>query len=262
MYPYFEIFGRTIGTYAVCALVGFLICGFVAGFICIKQKIQYEDLILLMISAIIGLFLGGHILYALTNLTGIANVFANFSNYTLYDFFIKMVQYFGGMVFYGGFLGAYAAILIHTKFSNGISRCFALDLFALLTPLFHTFARIGCFLGGCCYGKESSWGFIIHGNTLNPSINNILRIPVQLIEAGCNFLIFLVLLMIFKKWLNKGFLIYVYLIFYPTVRFILEFFRGDEIRGFLFGLSTSQWISIILFMFALTNLLMIKKNNK
>ena len=37
---------------------------------------------------------------------------------------------------------------------------------------------------------------------------------------------------------------------YPVVRFTLEFFRGDEIRGFLFGLSTSQNISILLFAFA------------
>ena len=41
---------------------------------------------------------------------------------------------------------------------------------------------------------------------------------------------------------------------YPVVRFSLEFLRGDEIRGFLFGLSTSQWISILLFVYALLRL--------
>ena len=54
-------------------------------------------------------------------------------------------------------------------------------------------------------------------------------------------------------------LIYVYMIIYPVVRFTLEFFRGDEYRGFLFGLSTSQWISIILFVFSIV-MLIIKRN--
>ena len=52
----------------------------------------------------------------------------------------------------------------------------------------------------------------------------------------------------------KDKLIYVYMLIYPVVRFILEFLRGDEIRGFLFGLSTSQWISILLFVYALIRL--------
>ena len=46
-------------------------------------------------------------------------------------------------------------------------------------------------------------------------------------------------------------LIYCYLLTYPVIRFITEFFRGDVNRGIFFGLSTSQWFSILLFIFAL-----------
>ena len=49
-------------------------------------------------------------------------------------------------------------------------------------------------------------------------------------------------------------LIFIYMLVYPIVRFTLEFFRGDTIRGFLFGLSTSQWISILLFTTAVIGL--------
>ena len=49
-------------------------------------------------------------------------------------------------------------------------------------------------------------------------------------------------------------LIFIYMLIYPVVRFTLEFFRGDEIRGFVLGLSTSQWISIILFAAAVVGL--------
>ena len=45
----------------------------------------------------------------------------------------------------------------------------------------------------------------------------------------------------------KSKLLGLYLVIYPIGRFIFEFFRGDEYRGFIFGLSTSQFISIILF---------------
>lgn len=83
--------------------------------------------------------------------------------------------------------------------------------------------------------------------------------PVPLIEAACNLLIFLFILYLFKKDKMRDKLIYVYMIIYPVVRFTLEFFRGDEYRGFLFGLSTSQWISIILFVFSIV-MLIIKRN--
>lgn len=262
MFPYFVIFGKTIGTYAVCAFIGFIVSGITASVIFKKYKIQYEDVILLMLSSIFGLFIGGHMLYAITNLKGISDIVSSFSSYSTSDFFVKIFQYIGGMVFYGGFLGAFAAILIHTKFSDSISRSHALDIFALSVPLFHTFARVGCFLGGCCYGKEWSWGFTAHGNTLSPSVNDVLRFPVQLFEAGCNLLIFLILLYILKIKRSNGRLIYIYMILYPTARFILEFFRGDEIRGFILGISTSQWISIILFVFASIKLITDFKNKK
>ena len=51
---------------------------------------------------------------------------------------------------------------------------------------FHMFGRIGCFFAGCCYGKEANWGFALENEP------EILRIPIQLIESGCIFIILLV----------------------------------------------------------------------
>jgi phosphatidylglycerol:prolipoprotein diacylglycerol transferase len=45
---------------------------------------------------------------------------------------------------------------------------------------------------------------------------------------------------------RNGTVLGIYLLFYTVVRFVLEFFRMDEIRGILLGLSTSQWISVFL----------------
>ena len=53
--------------------------------------------------------------------------------------------------------------------------------------------------------------------------------------------------------------LFVYLIIYGVERFLLEFIRGDEIRGFLGSLSTSQWISLGLIVLAVVGLVITKK---
>ena len=86
-----------------------------------------------------------------------------------------------------------------------------------------------------------------------------MRIPVPLIEAVGNLCIFLLLLYLFKKGKIIGKLMYVYMLIYPVMRFILEFYRGDKIRGIWYGLSTSQWISIALLIFAVISVIIKRK---
>ena len=94
---------------------------------------------------------------------------------------------------------------------------------------------------------ESPFGFV-YTNSLAPEANGVSRFPVQLVEAAANFLLAICMLWLFhKKKLKKGRLILVYGLSYPVIRFILEFWRGDQIRGIFFGLSTSQWISLAVF---------------
>jgi phosphatidylglycerol:prolipoprotein diacylglycerol transferase len=116
--------------------------------------------------------------------------------------------------------------------------------------------RIGCFLTGCCYGKETHLpiGILFHHSSVAP--NGVALFPTQLLEAGFEGVMacFLVYAFYRKKALSKGLLrnpLYVYLISYAVFRFFLEFFRGDAVRGMLFGLSTSQWISLIVIMICL-----------
>lgn len=107
--------------------------------------------------------------------------------------------------------------------------------------------RIGCFCSGCCYGMEyNGFGHIVFSNTPYAPIG-VSLFPSQLVEAFLNLIIFMVLAFLYKKYSNSYKIVSLYLILYSIVRFILEFFRGDAIRGFLFGISTSQWISIVLF---------------
>lgn len=262
MFPTFQIFGKEIGMYGVMTVIGILICGLVGSRLIKRFGIDFCDMIIIMLSIGGGVLIVSHIVYGITHIDIIIRALGHIQELWFKQFFDIMVYCFGGMVFYGGFIGGALAIPIYCKFNKKINALNIFDIYAVLVPLFHTFGRIGCFLGGCCYGIESSFGFTVQNNTINPSINDVNRLPIQLIESGCNFLIFLFIYYLFKKSFMSGRLIYVYMLIYPVVRFILEFFRGDEIRGFLFGLSTSQWISIVLFAIASIYLIVRHFRNK
>ena len=65
-----------------------------------------------------------------------------------------------------------------------------------------------------------------------------------------------------KKGIQKGRLFYIYLLSYSVLRFINEFLRGDEIRGFVLGISTSQLISILIFIASLLIYTNLKKKEE
>lgn len=244
--------GKTVGVYGLCSLVGMLAAGVVMYRLAKKSGVYAQDVALLAIAVAAGMLVGGHIVYGITRIPDIIDLFQNMPKYTAKEFWRSLGNYFGGMVFYGGLIGSFVSIGIFRKLkiAENLRKTNIMDLYAVVVPLFHVFGRIGCFLAGCCYGIESSFGFLVNGNEFSPGINGVRRFPTPLLEAGCNLIIFLVLLGLYQKGRAKDKLLYLYLLIYPVVRFGLEFLRGDEIRGFLFGLSTSQWISIGLILFA------------
>lgn len=85
--------------------------------------------------------------------------------------------------------------------------------------------------------------------------NGVNRFPIQLVESFYNLLLFIFIYILYKKNKLKGNLIYLYLSLYAIARFIIEFFRGDSYRGFLFGISTSQIISILIIIFVIANII-------
>lgn len=141
----------------------------------------------------------------------------------------------GGFVFYGGFLGGlfYLAILKGLRFP--LTREILWSLVPALT-LGHAVGRFGCFLAGCCYGKETNlfWGIHLHG---------AIRHPTQLLEF---FLLLILGVYLLKSKQTKKFLISLYLVSYGLFRIFIESLRGDLIRGAWGPLTPSQWISLAL----------------
>ena len=151
-------------------------------------------------------------------------------------FFSNLI--YGGSVFYGGLTGSVCGLYIACKIRK-LDVLDYMDVLATILPLGHSIARLGCFLNGCCYGREYYGPFAI----LYPVAGKTTSIfPTWFAESAFSFSLFLYFLFCGSKW--SGSYAGSYFVAYASFRFLIEFMRGDDIRGFFGLLSTSQYISI------------------
>ena len=243
MHPIIHLGPLEIPSYGTVIFIGLVIGTLVAMFTSKKYNIEKLDIALSTILAGVGLIIGAKLLYMITI---IPEVVTNFS-FVKTHIFETLIYAFSGYVFYGGLIGALFGYFLYCKWFK-IDFKVLVNVITPAIPLVHSFGRIGCFLGGCCYGKEYHGRFAIHfpENEYVTELNNVPRFPVQLLESGINFLLFIALIIYGRKKRKPGSILGIYLICYAVIRFTLEFFRGDVERGILFGVSTSQWISLLL----------------
>lgn len=176
----------------------------------------------------------------------------------------------GGLVFYGGFIGAAVASVLYARKHKLNFRAIA-DIAIPGVALGHFFGRMGCISAGCCWGKVSDPNFFLgirfpegalayrdmvtdpahqeyilaHGHT--PPLH-----PTQLYEAFGELSLFFVLLFLAKRKRFHGQVLTAWLALYAILRLSIETFRGDWGRGMLFSwpaddpllLSTSQVVGI------------------
>ena len=172
----------------------------------------------------------------------------------------------GGLVFYGGLLGAIAAFVIWSVFSRRTFRDTVeiADALALGVPLGHAFGRIGCFCYGCCWGHPSLSAFAVRFPLHSPAGEarpdmlvgkSVPLLPVQLFEAAALLALLAVLVYVYRRHRDAiGRTVGAYLTGYGVIRFALEFLRDDD-RPDLAGLSSAQLMSIILFALGLAAIL-------
>lgn len=163
------------------------------------------------------------------------------------DFIKHPMSYIAGngFVVFGGIIGGAITIWGYCK----IKKMDFLDYLDLMIPsvaLAQGFGRIGCFLAGCCYGKETDSFLGITFTESHFAPNHVKLFPSQLVMAAGDFLIAAVLILYAKKNPSKGRTSALYLMMYSVGRFFVEFTRNDD-RGFVGALSTSQFIGIFIF---------------
>lgn len=226
MYPYIHII---LPSYMVMALIGgfFAVC-FIFSRID-KYEILFTDFIKMFLLCMIGGVVGSKVLFAITQIPWLIK------HFSIENMILLIPQ--SGFVFYGGLFGVIFTLMFLTR-NDADMRKKVFEISVPAMPLFHAFGRIGCFLAGCCYGKKLSAPIVI--GTIE-----FARIPVQIIESMAEFILFIVLFILSKK--NRDIdLLRIYLVIYAVIRFADEFLRGDKIRGIYGGVSTAQWISLII----------------
>ena len=233
MYPFFNFFGKNIAAYSIMALLGAAAVIVYTYFRLRKKQIDSIDVLYYLTYSFGFMVLGAMLLYQIVEFKNLIKILP----YLFKDFQFFMDNFRNGLVFYGGLYGALIGGIVYSKLNKKDSR----ELFMCLTPaipLFHIFGRVGCFLSGCCHGVESETLGVLH-----PDGNYY--VPIQIIEAFGDLIIFIILCLFQKKEEKYYRPIGLYLVMYGVMRFVLEFFRGDEVRGFFGIFSTSQWISIV-----------------
>lgn len=168
---------------------------------------------------------------------------------------------YSGIVFYGGLIFFALSFLFFTRKCETMEKAKIYDALACAIPIFHTFGRVGCFTAGCCYGTPTDSILGIEYTTwVNGVVTTETRMPVQLIEAFANLLVFALLIVIVLRKKNKGRILIIYAGLYSTVRFLDEFFRFSN-KPKLFELfSAAQIISLIILIIVVIILLKERKN--
>jgi len=243
MFPFIDVFGIfKLPLYGLFAVLGFSAAFLIVYIRCRVRNLNtttYTNFALICIS---GGFAGAFLLKPIIEFP------------TLFTDFDRYIKYFGELVFYGGFIGGVAGGFIFIKLVK-LPFWTVVDLVAPAIPLGHAFGRIGCFFGGCCYGKivpeDCLFGVHYPHDAITNVPNDVAVLALPLIEACFNLLLVFIILIVERRVKFPGLGLLIYAFGYSIGRFILEFFRGDVLRGVYSGISTSQIISIIVFLFTI-----------
>ena len=276
MYPYLWIqqteSGQVeYGTYGLMLVLAFLGAALISGVRFKKIGYNPDTVVPLLVVAIVSSILGARLLHFLGSPDDRALFFAN--PLVLFQFSK------GGMAVMGGQIAGVLAGAAYLKW-RGINAWKIADIAGPAMMLGSGIGRVGCFFAGCCHGR------IVEGSAVSSSLTGdffpggeillmenfpflafsyhrgetmgaIFETPVyptQAWESIGAFLGFFVLSWIWKHWRKfDGQIMVLTMVWYPLMRYGIEVYRGDAIRGTdYFGfLSTSQLTSLIVVILAI-----------
>ena len=145
----------------------------------------------------------------------------------------------GGLSFHGGLLGGIGAAYVLARM-RGIKFSVLVDLASPALALGYAFARIGCFLNGCCFGGACTtfWGvrfapgseaaafsLRLPPGQVAPTWGNPLY-PTQLLDCAVSLIVFGILVALRRPLRRPGHLFLAYLGLYAVERFVVELWRA------------------------------------
>lgn len=256
MHPYLVRFGDfSIPAYPVLYGLGITLGCAVLLWLAAREGIDSRKIAHVILIVALSSVLGGRLFYVLHHVS-------EFTSSWEQAFKLS----YGGQVFYGGLLLGIPSVLIFCKLAKlPWNRVF--DLMAVATPVGLALGRWACFCRGCCYGRitDVQWAvefpkhidpyghivgsppFLRHldqGLISESALHSLPVHPAQIYSSLLSIAVFIVMFWFWKTKYARGRLLFVYLILYTLTRFIVEFFRDNQMA--FADLTVAQVLSIII----------------
>ena len=231
-----NIFGISIRYYGLLFVSGLILCIYILGWIYKRETLPSENLEKLAIYGMIGILAGARLGHCL---------FYEPSYYLAYPLEIILpiqpqpgggykFSGYQGLASHGGALGFLIAVYFYSRKTKH-SLIDTLDLVAVVGALAGGFIRLGNFMNSEIIGIPTTkpWGVIFE------RVDNVPRQPAQLYEAISYFIIFTIMMILYKKMrdrLKNGFFFGLVIVLCFTARFIIEFVKENQV-GFEDGMT-------------------------
>ena len=152
----------------------------------------------------------------------------------------------GGLVFYGGLIGAIITGAIYLRWKK-LPLWKTADVLAPSIALGSVFGRIGCLLNGCCYGRACDLPWAIHFPEGHETYPHGVH-PTQIYDSLLNLVLYLALAWLYRRKKFDGQIFALYLMCYAVTRSVVETFRGDYDAAHRHdGLTPAHLVSIGIF---------------
>lgn len=230
----FQFGGLTVAWYGVFVALGFLAALWTASRRALRTGVAPETIMDLGPWILVGAILGARTLFVISYWR------EEFANAPFSEIF--MVQH-GGLVFYGGLIGASLTTILFCWYKK-LSLWKIADIVSPSIALGYAFGRMGCLMNGCCYGRPTDlpWGiqFPIGHETYPHYVH-----PTQIYDSLLNLGFYAALSWLYRCKKFDGQVFATYLIGYALLRSFVEIFRGDYPQYYLGGFVTpAQLVSI------------------
>jgi len=227
----FQLGPLTIYWYGVLMVVAFVAGLWTASRRGLRDGIPAEKIIDLGPWLFLGVFLGARTLYVITFWR------EEFAGKPIWEMF---TFWRGGLVYYGGLIGATLAYLLYAR-RNKLPFWKGADILAPSVALGYVFGRIGCLMTGCCFGRVCDLPWAVHfppdspafksqtaaGQLASGAAESLGVHPTQIYESLLSLGLYVALAWLYRRKKFDGQVFAAYLVCYALLRSLVELFRGD-----------------------------------
>jgi phosphatidylglycerol:prolipoprotein diacylglycerol transferase len=225
----FKLGGLTIHWYGIMIALAFVVGMWTAGRRGLRHNIDPNQIQDAAIWLLVGGIVGARLLHVVT-------YWEDFRGRGFLELF-KIQN--GGLVFYGGAIGALIAggLFVWLKKLPFFKLA---DAIAPSVALGSVFGRIGCLMTGCCFGGACSlpwaiqfpngspaWDEQHHQHLVGATDAPLPVHPTQIYDAVANLLLYAGLVWLYRRKTFNGQVFAVWLVGYAILRSVVELFRGD-----------------------------------